>query len=72
MFDVGSSLQAALAGAWQALHGAQADVAAANAGGEASRAADAAMAKGARAAMFTEALLAAEHARLEEIKGVTR
>ncbi|MBV8155283.1 MAG: hypothetical protein JO192_10700 [Candidatus Eremiobacteraeota bacterium] len=72
MFDVGESLQAPLDRARAALHEAQADVAAAAAGGTASRRADAAMAKTAQAAIFTEALLAAQHARLEEIKGVTR
>jgi len=72
MFDVGDSLQAALERGRAELRDAQSRVAAANAGGLAGRSTDAAMAQTARAAIFTEALLSAEHARLEEIKAVTR
>ena len=72
MFDVGDALRAALQAARGRLGDAQAAVARANAGGDAGRAADAAMAQTAQAAIFTEALLAAEHARFEELKGVTK
>ena len=72
MFDVGESLQTALARARVDLRDAQSRVAEANAGGTSGRSADAAMALTAQAAIFTEALLSAEHARLEEIKAVTR
>jgi hypothetical protein len=72
MFDVGDSLQGALERAQFDLRQAQSRVAAANAGGPSGRSADAAMAVTARAALFTEALLSAQHARLEEIKSVTR
>ncbi|MFZ0032340.1 MAG: hypothetical protein WBE79_11300 [Candidatus Cybelea sp.] len=54
------------------MHEAQAAVARANSGGEAGRSADAAMARTAQGAIFTEVLLAAERARLEEIKAVTK
>lgn len=72
MFDVGDTLQAALERAHVDLRDAQSRVAAANAGGRSGRSADAAMAQTAQAAIFTEALLSAEHARLEEIKTVAR
>jgi hypothetical protein len=72
MFDVADTLQGALQRARVQLHDAQERVAAANAGGLAGRSADAAMASTAQAAIFTEALLSAEHSRLEEIKAVTR
>lgn len=72
MFDVGDSLQAALDAAHVELRDAQRRVAYANAGGPAGRSADAAMARTARAAIFTEALLSAQRARLEEIKSVAR
>lgn len=72
MFDVGASLRAALEQARERLSSAQAAVAHANAGGEAGRAADAAMAQTAQAAIFDEALLAATRARLAEIAAVTK
>ena len=71
MFDVAQSLQDGLAGAQARVRDAQAAVARANAG-HAGRSTDAAMAQTARAAIFTEALLGAVHARLEEVKAVTR
>lgn len=72
MFDVGDTLQAALERAHLELRDAQGQVAAANTGGRSGRGADAAMARTAQVAIFTEALLSAEHARLEEIKAVAR
>jgi hypothetical protein len=72
MFDVGESLRSPLVDARMALRGAQAAVAAVNAGASGGRAFGAAMAATAQAALFTEALLAAQHARLEELKAVTR
>ena len=72
MFDVSDGLQSALERARTGLRDAQTQVVRANAGGLAGRSADAAMASTAEAAIFTEALLSAEHARLEEIKSVTR
>ena len=72
MFDVGDSLRDALARARARLGDAQEAVARANAGKEAGRSADAAMAQTAAAAIFSEALLSAEHARFEEIKAVTK
>jgi hypothetical protein len=72
MYDVGDSLRAALAGARTRLSDAQRSVARANSGEETGRAADAAMAQTAQSAIFTEALLAAERARFEEIKAVTK
>jgi hypothetical protein len=72
MFDVGESLQEALATARERLSDAQRAVARANAGSDAGRSADAAMAETARAALFSEALLAAERARFEEIRTVTK
>jgi hypothetical protein len=72
MFDVGDSLRNALADARTRLGEAQAAVARANSGKAAGRRADAAMAQTAAAAIFSEALLSTEHARLEEIKAVTK
>jgi hypothetical protein len=72
MFDLGDSLQDALGVGHRRLAAAQGVVARANSGKEAGRSADAAMAQTAAAAIFCEALLAAEHARFEEIKTVTR
>lgn len=71
MFDVGESLRPGLDRARSALHAAQSAIAEANSGGG-GRSAGAALAATAEAATFAEALLAAEHARLEEIKMVTR
>jgi hypothetical protein len=51
---------------------AQLAVARANSDGAPERSADAAMAETAQAAIFTEVLLAAEHARFEEIRAVTK
>lgn len=72
MFDVGNSLRDAFASARLRLHEAQSSIAAANSGGRPGRSADAAMAQTAQAAIFTEALLAAEKARFAEIKAVTK
>ena len=72
MYDIGDSLREAIRGANDQLHDAQLSVARANSGRDGGRSADAAMAKTAQAAIFTEALLAAEKARFEEIKGVTK
>jgi hypothetical protein len=72
MFDVGDSLREALDGARNRLHEAQGFVALANSGEDVGRSADAAMARTAQAAIFTEALLAAERARFEEIKAVAK
>lgn len=71
MFDVGESLHAGFATAGERLREAQASVARANAG-EGGRGADAAMAAAAQAAIFDEALLGALHARLEEVKAVSK
>jgi hypothetical protein len=71
MFDLGDSLRGAFALAERRLHGALSAVARADAGGM-GRGAAAAMATTAQAAIFTEALLAAEHARLEEVKAVAK
>ena len=72
MFDLGDSLRDALDAARVRLAGAQAAVARANAGGSAGRSADAALAATAQAAIFTEVLLAAQRARLAEIKAVAK
>lgn len=72
MYDLGDSLKDAIAGARRTLHEAQAAVARANSGDGTGRAAATAMAQTAQAAIFTEALLAADRARFEEIKAVTR
>ena len=71
MFDVADSLRGGLQTAAERLAQAQRTVARANAG-EGGRAADAAMAQTAQAAIFDEALLGAMHARLEELKTVTK
>jgi hypothetical protein len=72
MYDVGESLKDAIVAARDTLHEAQAAVARANSGAGTGRVAAAAMAQTAQAAIFTEALLAADRARFEEIKAVTR
>jgi hypothetical protein len=72
MYDVGESLKDAIAGARDALREAQAAVARANSGDGTGRGAASAMSQTAQAAIFTEALLAADRARFEEIKTVTR
>ncbi len=61
-----------LAAAAGRLREAESAVALANAGRDAGRAADLAMARTAQAAIFTEALLAAQRARFQEIKAVTK
>jgi hypothetical protein len=71
MFDVGDSLQAGLNRAQQRLRDAQNAVARANAGAG-GRASDAAMSAAAEAAIFSDALLGALHARLSELKAVTK
>jgi hypothetical protein len=72
MLDVGESLRAAFESARLRLRDAQSSVAQSNSGSRTGRSADAAMAETAGAAIFTEALLAAERARFEEIKTVTK
>ncbi|MBV8530875.1 MAG: hypothetical protein JO104_06125 [Candidatus Eremiobacteraeota bacterium] len=72
MYDVGASLRDALAAARGRLREAQTAVARANSGDALGRGADSAMAQTAQAAIFTEALLAAERARFAEIKMVTK
>jgi hypothetical protein len=72
MFDVGDSLRAAFSTARARLRDAEASVARSNSGSASGRSADAAMAQTARAAIFTEVLLAAEKARLAEVKSVTK
>jgi hypothetical protein len=72
MFDVGDSLDAALAAGRDRLLEAQAAVARANAGDGGGRLAGAAMAQAAQAAIFTEALLSMERARFEAIKTASR
>ena len=72
MFDVGDSLRPGLIAAQAHLRDAQSALAHANADGGSSRSADAAMAKTAEAAIFEEALLGAVHARLSEIKTVSK
>jgi hypothetical protein len=72
MFDVGESLRSALHGARASLRAAEAAVAQANAVAGGGRGLGAAMATTAEAAIFTEALLSAERARLEELKTVAR
>lgn len=71
MFDVADSLRGGLQTAAERLAQAQATVARANADPD-GRTADAAMAQTAQAAIFDEALLGAMHARLEEVKAVTK
>jgi hypothetical protein len=72
MYDVGDSLNEAIAAARVRLLDAQGAVAAANAGVQTGRTADAAMARTASAAIFTEALLTAQRSRFEEIKAVAK
>lgn len=67
MFDVARSLRGAFAGADLQLRDAQRAVARADAGGD-RRGADAAMASVARGVIFSEALLSATRARLQEIQ----
>jgi hypothetical protein len=69
MFDVADSLTPALHDAQRRLDGASEQTARANASG---RDAGAAMTATAGAALFTEALLAALHARLAEVKAATK
>lgn len=71
MFDAADSLRGGLQVAAERLGQAQAAVAHANAG-EGGRTCDAAMAQTAQAAIFEEALVAAMHARLEEVKAVAK
>jgi hypothetical protein len=70
MFEA-DGLRGGLQSAAERLAQAQASLARANAG-EGGRTADAAMAQTAQAAIFDEALLGAMHARLEEVKAVTK
>jgi len=70
MFDVADSLRAALDDARSQLRNASSRVALANVGGLGET--DGAMADTAKAALFQEALLSAVHARLEELKMVTK
>jgi hypothetical protein len=70
MFDVGDSLRDAFTDARRRLHDAQAAVAAADSGS--GRPADVAMGQVAQTAIFTEALISAEHARFEELKAVAK
>jgi hypothetical protein len=72
MFDVGESLRDAFLIGQRRLRDAEGSVILANSGKQTGRSADAAMAQTAQAAIFTEMLLAAERARLEEIKAVTK
>jgi hypothetical protein len=72
MFDLADSLRDAMAAGRRQLLDAQRALAEANSGRVPGRGADAAMAQTARAAIFSEALLAAAHARFEEIKVVTK
>ncbi|HEX3368427.1 MAG TPA: hypothetical protein VHS56_02540 [Candidatus Cybelea sp.] len=72
MFDLADSLRDAMAQGHRQLLDAQRSLAQANAGLVPGRRADAAMAQTARAAIFSEALLTAAHARFEEIKVVTK
>ncbi len=72
MFDVGDTLRDGLDEARSKLRDAQRALARANSGDATGRAADGAMAQTAQAALFTEALLSAEHARLAEIKTVVK
>lgn len=71
MFDVAESLRGGFARAAAEMSDAERAVARANAG-ERGRSADGAMAETAQAALFNEALLGAVHARLEEIKAVSK
>jgi hypothetical protein len=71
MFDVADSLRPGFEAAQRALTSAQTALAQAGAQADATRS-GAAMAQTAQAALFEEALLSAEHARLAELKGVAR
>ncbi len=72
MYDVGESLRAAFGSAAERLLDAQRAVARANAGQGGGRAAGRAMAQTAQAAIFGEALMEAERARLAELKAAAR
>ena len=71
MFDVARPLQTALTGAAAKLSAAANDAARAETTSD-SKTTDAAMARVAEQAIFTEALLGAMRARLQEIKSVTK
>jgi hypothetical protein len=71
MFETNDALSSALTRAQNQLGDAERHVALANAGHQ-SRSADAAMAQTARAAIFSEALLSAMHARLAELKSASK
>lgn len=71
MFDVAGSLQSALTGAAAKLSVAANDAARSETTSD-SRTTDAVMARVAEQAIFTEALLGAMRARLQEIKSVTK
>ena len=71
MFDVGESLQAGVARASSQLLEAQTALARASAGAG-KRSADAAMARTAQSAIFTEALIAAIKSRFSEIKNAAK
>jgi len=72
MFDVGDILREGFDEARSRLRSAQRTLARANSGIAAGRSVDNAMAETAQAALFTEALLSAEHARFAEIKAVLK
>lgn len=72
MYDVGDTLRDAVNDARLDLSHAQNAVARANAGEAAGRSADAAMARTAKAAIFSEALLSFERARFEALKTVAK
>ncbi|MHB8141005.1 MAG: hypothetical protein ACYDA5_09205 [Vulcanimicrobiaceae bacterium] len=69
MFDVAASLRNGLTDARNQLQSAAQSVARANADGGAT---DGSMARAAQAELFSEALFGAVHARLAEIKAVSR
>ncbi|MHB8147409.1 MAG: hypothetical protein ACYDGM_09170 [Vulcanimicrobiaceae bacterium] len=71
MMDANSPVAEALIGVRAQLRDAERDVAYANSG-HLQRSADAAMAKAAQAALFSEALLQSVHARLAELKAVAK
>jgi hypothetical protein len=70
MFDVGESLRPGFEAAQRALREAQSALA--QSGADSGARSGEAMAQTARAALFEEALLSAEHARLAELKAVAR
>jgi hypothetical protein len=70
LFDASESLRPALQDAQRQLDAAADAIAQANAGG--SQAVDAAMTRTAQAALFSEALIGAVHARFAEIKAATK